>query len=158
MDISKINLKNTSYDIKDSYARGALAEMSIANEAAVRAIVTERLPSGSTVTTSEIVAVESGTTSLTAQFGKCYNIGGTVNTFTVILPAVNGSRITGFVINMTTGSTPNITITPTADELTNTTPNVLYADTLSIDANNTYELNFLWNGAAWIVAGIKVVE
>lgn len=87
--------------------------------------------------------ISSGNT-LTAEFNKYYAITASLNTFTITLPSVAGvTNATGFMVAFTAGSTPNLTISGS---------NLMYNEGYSIEANKTYELNFLWNGVKWFIA------
>jgi hypothetical protein len=55
------------------------------------------------------------------------------------------------VIYLTAGTTPAVTISAADSK------DVYYQDGFEIEAGITYEINALFNGAAWIVAGVKIV-
>jgi len=91
-------------------------------------------------------------TTLSCDVGKYYRIDVAVDTLGVILPAMTDTTtVRTVVIYLTAGSTPAVTIT-SADS-----KDVYYQDGFEIEAGNTYEINALFNGAAWIVAGVKIV-
>ncbi len=90
-------------------------------------------------------------TSLTCEIGKYYRLDIPVDTLTVTLPAMEaGTTVKTVVIFLTAGSTPSITIA-SADS-----KDVYYQDGFDIEAGNTYEINALFNGAAWVVAAVKI--
>ena len=133
--------------VKDAEAQAALAEFNIASEADVRSIVSTYDSPGSSVATGNIVPVASGTTALSAEIGKYYRFGGSVGTLAITLPSVTGyNRIVGFMVQMTTGSDPAVTITATGN-----VP-IKYYENFVVVANTSYELNFIYNGNTWVVA------
>lgn len=76
---------------------------------------------------------------------------GTVNTLTITLPAVSSlstEYLDGVVVLFTTGATPNVTIQPASGDAVD----IKYFRSFEIAANLGYELNFVWNGACWIVS------
>ena len=90
-------------------------------------------------------------TALTCEVGKYYRIDVAVDTLAVTLPAITDlTTVRTVVIYLTTGTTPAVTIT-SADS-----KDVYYQDGFEIEAGNTYEINALFNGAAWIVAAVKI--
>jgi len=91
--------------------------------------------------------VASGTTAISAELKKYYNIAGDVGTLAITLPAVtNNTKLQGLMVAMATGTTPNVTITASGGAT------VSYFEDYSIEASTEYELNFVWNGSKWIVA------
>ena len=58
--------------------------------------------------------------------------------------------LTGGADDFAAGTTPAVTIA-SADS-----KNVYYQDGFEIGTGNTYEINALFNGAAWIVAAVKI--
>lgn len=72
-----------------------------------------------------------------------------VNNLNINLPAVSdNSYVTNIAFAFTTGSTPNITITPPTGVTTS------YEVSYLIQGGQTYEVNALWNGLKWIIASI----
>ena len=96
----------------------------------------------------EIVNVSSGTSAITAEIGKCYNISG-AETLSITLPTPTGNHVQNVMFFIQTGSVPQITFTSTG--------NTIYTYVgFSIDPVSKYEINALWNGSAWIIAEIEV--
>lgn len=90
-------------------------------------------------------------TTLTCEVGKCYRIDVAVDTLAITLPAMTDlTTARTVVLYFTAGTTPAITIS-TADS-----KDVYYQDGFEIEAGETYEINALFNGAAWIVASVKI--
>ena len=90
-------------------------------------------------------------TALTCEAGKYYRIDVAVDTLAVTLPAMTDlTTIRTVVIYLTAGTTPAVTIT-SADS-----KDVYYQDGFEIKAGSTYEINALFNGAAWIVAAVNI--
>lgn len=90
-------------------------------------------------------------TTLTTEVGKYYRLDVAVETLTVTLPAITDlTTVRTVVIYLKGGTTPSITIS-TADS-----KDVYFQDGFEIEANSTYEINCLFNGAAWIVAAVKI--
>lgn len=94
-----------------------------------------------------VIESASGTT-LTAQVGKYYTLSN-VGTLAITLPTCTGTKTQSVVFYMSTGSTPAVTFT--------STHNVYYAYYFEIEPDSTYEVNALWNGAAWIVASVTII-
>ena len=96
-------------------------------------------------------------TALTCEVGKYYRIDVAVKTLAITLPAMTDlTTIRTVVIYLTAGTTPAVTISSTAPS-GGSAPDVLYQDGFEIEAGETYEINALFNGAAWIVAAVKIV-
>ena len=95
---------------------------------------------------------------LTCEFGKYYRIDVPVESLTITLPeTVNDATVKSIVVFLTGGTTPSITIVPDDNET------ILYQSGLSdlvsdIATNDMFELNFMWNGIAWVIAGIRVID
>jgi hypothetical protein len=90
-------------------------------------------------------------TALTCEVGKYYRLDVPVETLAVALPAMTDlTTVRAVVIYLTGGTTPSVTIS-TADS-----KDVYFQDGFEIKANSTYEINCLFNGAAWIVAAVKI--
>ena len=95
-------------------------------------------------------------TTLTCEAGKYYRIDVDVDTLAVTLPAMTDlTTVRTVVIYLTAGTTPAVTISSTAPS-GGSAPDVLYQDGFEIEAGSTYEINALFNGAAWIVASVKI--
>jgi len=96
-------------------------------------------------------------TTLTTEVGKYYRIDIPIETLAVTLPAMtDNTTVRTVVLYLTGGTTPAVTITSTAIE-GGVAPNVYYQDGYEIESGKTYEVNCLWNGAAWIVASVEIV-
>jgi len=90
-------------------------------------------------------------TSLTCEVGKYYRLDVPVETLAVTLPAITDSTtVRTVVIYLTAGTTPAVTIH------SHDSKGVYYQDGFEIEADITYEINALFNGAAWIVAAVKI--
>ena len=91
-------------------------------------------------------------TALTCEVGKYYRLDVAVETLAITLPAItNLTTVRTVVIYLTAGTTPAMTIS-SADS-----KDVYYQDGFEIEAGETYEINALFNGAAWIVAAVNIV-
>lgn len=91
-------------------------------------------------------------TALSCEAGKYYRLDVAVETLAVTLPAMTDlTTVRGVVIYLTAGTTPAVTIAAADSK------DVCYQDGFEIEAGNTYEINALFNGAAWIVAAVKIV-
>ena len=90
-------------------------------------------------------------TALTCEAGKYYRIDVAIDTLDVTLPAMTDTTtVRAVIIYLTAGTTPAVTIA-SADS-----KDVYYQDGYEIEAGSTYEINALFNGAAWIVAAVKI--
>lgn len=90
-------------------------------------------------------------TALTTEIGKYYRIDVPIDTLAVTLPAMTDLTIAKtVVIYLTAGSTPAVTIAAADNK------DVYYQDGFEVEAGNTYEINALFNGAAWIITGIMI--
>lgn len=91
----------------------------------------------------------SGTT-LTAEVGKYYTLSN-VGTLAITLPTIASgtTKVQTVTFYIAAGSTPAVTFTSTHP--------VYYSDGFEIAADSTYEINALWNGAAWIVASVTII-
>lgn len=95
-------------------------------------------------------------TTLTCEVGKYYRIDVAVDTLAVTLPAMTDlTTVRTVVLYLTGGTTPAVTISSTAPT-GGSAPDVYYQDGYAIEAGKTYEVNCLWNGAAWIVASVEI--
>jgi hypothetical protein len=91
----------------------------------------------------------SGTT-LTAEVGKYYRFDVPVETLAITLPTMTDTTTAKTIVfYLTAGSTPAVTFSSTHP--------VYYSDGFEIAADSTYEVNALWNGAAWIVASVTII-
>ena len=91
-------------------------------------------------------------TTLSCDAGKYYRIDVAVDALGVTLPAMTDlTTVRTVVIYLTAGTTPAVTIAAADSK------DVYYQDGFEIEAGNTYEINALFNGSAWIVAGVKIV-
>ena len=89
-------------------------------------------------------------TTLACEVGKYYRIDVAVDTIGITLPAINSTVVKTIVVYLTAGTTPAITISSSDSK------DVYYQDGFEIEAGNIYEINALFNGAAWIVAAVKI--
>ena len=88
---------------------------------------------------------------LEAEAGKYYRADTAVDTLAVTLPAIEDeTKVTTVVLGFTTGTTPAITF-DSADDAT-----IRMADGFEFEAEKTYEVNALYNGAYWSIAGIVI--
>lgn len=90
-------------------------------------------------------------TTLSCQTGRYYRIDVPVETLAITLPATTGGIVQSVVIYLTAGTTPAVTIAATDSK------DVYYQDGFEIASGESYEINALFNGAAWIVAAVKIV-
>lgn len=87
---------------------------------------------------------------LTAEANKYYRADSAVNTLAVTLPAMSEQKVKTVVLGLTTGTTPAITFA-SADSKT-----IRMADGFEFEAEKTYEVNALYNGSYWSIAGIVI--
>ena len=91
-------------------------------------------------------------TALTCDAGKYYRIDVAVDTLDVTLPAMTDlTTVRTVVIYLTAGTTPAVTISAADSK------DVYYQDGFEIASGESYEINALFNGSAWIVAAVKIV-
>lgn len=91
-------------------------------------------------------------TTLTCEVGVYYRLDVAVETLAVTLPAITDlTTVRTVVIYLTAGTTPAVTIAAADSK------DVYYQDGFEIEASETYEINALFNGSAWIVAAVKIV-
>lgn len=96
-----------------------------------------------------IEAVASGTTAITAQVNKYYEVAGTVSSLTVTLPTPTANtEVTMVVVHLTVGANPTILVTSSAT--------VAYSAAYAVVPNKEYELSCLYNGSKWIVSSMEV--
>ena len=97
-----------------------------------------------------IEAVASGTTALTAQVNKYYEVAGTVSSLTVTLPTpTTNTEVTMVVVHLTVGASSTVVVT-SVNEV------VKFSAAYSVVANKEYELSCLYNGSKWIVSSMEV--
>ena len=91
-------------------------------------------------------------TSLVCEVGKYYRLDVPVGTLAVTLPSMsNVTTVKTVVLYLIAGTTPAVTISAADSK------DVLYQDGFGIESGKTYEINALYNGAAWIIAAVKIV-
>lgn len=96
-----------------------------------------------------IEAIASPGATLTAEVDKYYTMTN-VGTLAITLPTMtDATKVKTIVFYISTNSAPAVTFT--------STHTVLYSDGFQIDADSTYEINALWNGIAWVVAGVTII-
>ena len=90
-------------------------------------------------------------TELTTEIGKYYRLDVPIETLGVTLPAMGVvTSVKTVTIYLTGGTTPAVTIT-SADSKP-----VVLQDGYEIKAGKTYEVNCLYNGAAWVVGTLTI--
>ena len=161
--VGTTNIKDNAVT-NDKIAAGAVDASSIASLSVgaghiiTGAVTTPKIADGA-VTTAKLAAdagnmsitAASGTT-LTAAVGNYYRYASSVTSLTITLPTItSATAVTGFVVSLTTGGSIDFHLTPAGGET------IKMYNGLSIVANKSYELNFLWNGSEWIVAFGEVV-
>lgn len=88
-------------------------------------------------------------TSLAAAVGTYYRFTSDAGTLAVTLPTVaDTSHTASVVLYLTTSATPSVTFTSSHP--------VLYQEGFSLDAGKTYEINCLFNGAAWVLMAAEI--
>lgn len=88
-------------------------------------------------------------TALTAVVSTYYRFTAAVGTLAVTLPTVaDTSHTASVVLYLTTSATPSVTFTSSHP--------VLYQDGFQLDASKTYEINCLFNGAAWVLMAAEI--
>ncbi len=88
-------------------------------------------------------------TSLAPSVNKYYRFTADVGTLAVTLPTVTDTtKVASIVFYLTTGSSPNVTFT--------SSHSVVYQDGFQLDASKTYEVNALFNGAAWVLMAAEI--
>ena len=99
----------------------------------------------------QVEGIPSGTTTLSPEVGRYYNIAGSVTNLAVTLPSVTDRyHLSSIVLMLTTGASPSVAFTAASGI------NVIAQDGFSIEADTTYEVNAIFNGSAWILAAIKL--
>ena len=99
-------------------------------------------------------------TTLAAAINKYYRYDTAVDTLTVTLPElVSSSKVQNVVVYLTAGSNADsTTITFAAATPTEgVAAPVYYQKSYDIEAGKTYEINALYNGAAWIIAAVEII-
>ena len=90
-------------------------------------------------------------TSLTTEVGKYYRIDVPVETLVVTLPAMGiVTSVKTITVYLTGGTTPAVTITAADSK------SVVLQDGYEIKSGKTYEINCLYNGAAWVVGALTI--
>jgi hypothetical protein len=98
-----------------------------------------------------IVATSTASGALNTEVGKYHRIDTAVGTLVIILPAMTDlTTARTVVVYLTAGTTPAVTIVAADNK------SVYYQDGFEIEAGKTYEINALFNGAAWIVAAVQI--
>ena len=93
----------------------------------------------------KIIGEDSASSTLTASFGKYYRFTTAADSFTINLPAT-GQDVQAIMFWVPTGTgTPQITFNPNNSEA------VYHMSDYSLEASAFYEVNALWNGAAWVI-------
>lgn len=88
-------------------------------------------------------------TSLAPSLNKYYRFTADVGTLAVTLPTVTDTtKVASIVFYLTTSSSPAVTFT--------STHSVVYQDGFQLDASKTYEVNALFNGAAWVLMAAEI--
>lgn len=83
-----------------------------------------------------------------------YRIPVPIETLDLLLPPdPESGKVENIVVFLTGGTTPAVTI---VSDGRNPAP-IYYHDGYAIESGKTYELNILWNGAAWVVASVEIV-
>lgn len=96
-------------------------------------------------TTIEKVSVADNSATINAKTGTYYTVTDVVDNLNITLPDIaDKEHIKGISVMFTTGSTPAVSISSKAD--------IAYFSGYLIEADTTYELNFMFNGEKWIVA------
>ena len=97
-------------------------------------------------------------TTLNCAFGRYYRVDVPVETLAINLPEItDNTTVRTFVVFLKWGTTPAITITPDDSEP------IYYQEGYEeliqmMVSGDILELKFLWNGGAWIIAGIRILE
>lgn len=93
-----------------------------------------------------IVPVDVGAPSLAAQVGNYYLFGGEVGTMAITLPILlSQTKVKGCVLSITTGASPNISITAAAG--------ISWFDGWEgFAASTSYEINAIYNGQRWVLS------
>ena len=99
--------------------------------------------------TDKVAIISSSGATLNAETGKYYRFDSAVGTLAITLNHTNDIYIQQATFGFTTDSTASVTFSPSTISET-----IYYADGFEIEASKTYEVNALWNGASWMIAGI----
>lgn len=94
----------------------------------------------------DIVPVDVGASSLTAQVGNYYLFGGEVGTLAITLPTLlSQTKVKGCVFSITTGASPAVSITAAAG--------ISWFDGWEgFAASTSYEINAIYNGQRWVLS------
>lgn len=91
--------------------------------------------------------------SLTCAINKYYRLDVPIETISITLPSMtNVTTIKTVTLYLTGGTAPDPQFA-SAD----TGVNVYFANGFEVQSGSTYEISCLWNGAAWIVAGVTII-
>lgn len=94
-------------------------------------------------------------TTLSCEVGVYYRVDVPVETLAITLPEMSdGSTLRGCIVYMTIGTTPAITFTCTAHG--GFTPPVYCQDGFALESGETYEVNCVYNGGAWVLAAVTI--
>lgn len=93
-------------------------------------------------------------TGVSCNLSTYYRIPVPVESLTLMLPPnPQSGYVENIVVFLTGGTSPSVQI---MSEDINPAP-IYYHDGYAIESGKTYELNILWNGAAWVVASVEIV-
>lgn len=93
-------------------------------------------------------------TSVFCNLSTYYRIPVPIESLTLMLPPnPQSGYVENIVVYLTGGTAPAVTIR--SGDI-NPAP-IYYHDGYAIESGKTYELNILWNGAAWVVASVEIV-
>lgn len=93
-------------------------------------------------------------TGVSCNLSTYYRIPVPVESLQVLLPTnPTSGKVENIVVFLTGGTSPAVQI---MSEDENPAP-IYYHDGYAIESGKTYELNILWNGAAWVVASVEIV-
>lgn len=95
----------------------------------------------------EKFAIVNYTSGTTIEVGKCYIINTTSTAVSITLPSVSTGYLENIIIYATIGTNALNISAPSGGSL-------LYAESCpEFESGNLYEINCLWNGSAWVIAG-----
>jgi len=94
------------------------------------------------------IATPAGT-AIAAVAGTYYRFAAAVDTLAVTLPTMaDVSKVATVVLYLTTGTAPAVTFASSHP--------VVYQDGFALEASKTYEINCLFNGAAWVLMAAEI--
>lgn len=102
---------------------------------------------------SKVPVVQATGTSLAAETGNYYRFDSVVSTLNITLKHTNDSNIQQVVFGFTTDSSTSVNFITYVNNET-----IYFADGFFIQEDTTYEVNALWNGVSWMIAGITLNE